>query len=224
MLVTSRKPLLVFRCPCSYLIEDCFTPMKTEADKRSRAQASNPKSREFVDVSGQVFRTGILLNETLYLAFEPLPQGLKIERQFLARLEPDRLEASPTDDDEALGPRNALRQVGTMYTPDGREVRDWDRHIMHEKARLRLEAEQDDEIVKEAQRYVDLEDDPDMAEALAVKARQEREQTEMELKLRTKALERDEAEAVRIANALGADRVVVENGVEVLLPEEPLEQ
>ena len=198
--------------------------MKTEADKRSRAQASNPKSREFVDVSGQVFRTGILLNETLYLAFEPLPQGLKIERQFLARLEPDRLEASPTDDDEALGPRNALRQVGTMYTPDGREVRDWDRHIMHEKARLRLEAEQDDEIVKEAQRYVDLEDDPDMAEALAVKARQEREQTEMEFKLRTKALERDEAEAVRIANALGADRVVVENGVEVLLPEEPLEQ
>ena len=198
--------------------------MKTEADKRSRAQASNPKSREFVDVSGQVFRTGILLNETLYLAFEPLPQGLKIERQFLARLEPDRLEASPTDDDEALGPRNALRQVGTMYTPDGREVRDWDRHIMREKARLRLEAEQDDEIVKEAQRYVDLEDDPDMAEALAVKARQEREQTEMEFKLRTKALERDEAEAVRIANALGADRVVVENGVEVLLPEEPLEQ
>ena len=92
---------------------------------------------------------------------------------------------------------------------------------MREKARLRLEAEQDDEIVKEAQRYVDLEDDPDMAEALAVKARQEREQTEMELKLRTKALERDEAEAVRIANALGADRVVVENGVEVLLPEEP---
>ena len=77
--------------------------MKTEADKRSRAQASNPKSREFVDVSGQVFRTGILLNETLYLAFEPLPQGLKIERQFLARLEPDRLEASSTDDDEALG-------------------------------------------------------------------------------------------------------------------------
>ena len=153
-----------------------------------------------------------------------MPQGLKIERQFLARLEPDRLEASPTDDDEALGPRNALRQVGTMYTPDGREVRDWDRHIMREKARLRLEAEQDDEIVKEAQRYVDLEDDPDMAEALAVKARQEREQTEMELKLRTKALERDEAEAVRIANALGADRVVVENGVEVLLPEEPLEQ
>ena len=112
-----------------------------------------------------------------------------------------------------------------MYTPDGRQVRDWDRHIMHEKARLRLEAEQDDEIVKQAQAYVDLEHDPDMAEALAVKAREEREQTEKELQLRARILERDEAEAVLIANKIGCDRVVVTEDGKVELPpeEDPLE-
>ena len=41
--------------------------MKTEAEKRSRAQVSNPKSPELVDVGGQVFRTGILAR-TVYRA------------------------------------------------------------------------------------------------------------------------------------------------------------
>ena len=57
-----------------------------------------------------------------------------------------------------------------------------------------------------------------MAEALAVKAREEREQTEKELQLRAKILERDEAEAVLIANKIGCDRVVVTEDGKVELP------
>jgi hypothetical protein len=197
--------------------------MKTEAEKRSRAQASNPKS--LVDVSGRTYRTGILINERIHPAFEKLPTGLKLEAEFAARLEPDRLLASDAADDEsqALGPKTLTRKMGVMYSSDGREVRSYERYVQREMRRLQAEAEADDEIVKEAQRYVDMADTPEMAEALAAKAREEREQTAMELKIRTEALERDQAEAVRIANALGADRVVIQDGVEVLLPEEPLE-
>jgi isopropylmalate/homocitrate/citramalate synthase len=197
--------------------------MKTEAEnKRSRAQAPKPKP-ELVDVGGRTYRTGILANDMVYPALEPLPEGLKLEAEFLAKLEDDRIEASDAADDEALGPKTLTRKIGVMYSADNREVRSYERYVQREKRRLQAEAEQDDEIVKEAQRYVDMADNPEMAEALAAKAREEREQTAMELKLRTEALERDQAEAVRIANALGADRVVIQDGVEVLLPEEPLE-
>jgi hypothetical protein len=193
------------------------------AATEKKAQAPNPKS--LVDVSGRTYRTGILANDRVYPALEPLPEGLKLEAEFLAKLEDDRIEASDAaDDDEALGPKNALRQVGTTYTPAGREIRSHERYIQRQIRQLQGEIEQDDEIVKEAQAYVDTVDGrPELAEALAAKAREEREQTAMELKLRTEALERDQTEAIRIANALGADRVVIQDGVEVLLPEEPLE-
>jgi hypothetical protein len=81
--------------------------MKTEVERRSRAQASNPKSP--VDVGGRTYRTGILINERIHPAFEKLPEGLKLEKEFAARLEPDRLDASDAADDEgsARGTRSA---------------------------------------------------------------------------------------------------------------------
>jgi hypothetical protein len=89
-------------------------------------------------------------------------------------IEQYRVEAPDAADDQSLGPRTALFQTGKTYSADGREIRNWDTHVQREMRRLAAQDDAQDAAEQEAQRWIDGEDDPTLAEAVAVAQEKER--------------------------------------------------